>query len=90
MDTQPDKLLKDISITIGDTEHTIGSLMYTLFNYMTCIPATTKVTVYKALVDQTGSLVNQGDNVAFGISGKVNRIRRKCTVDIKIHTGGLR
>ena len=72
MDSQLDKQLKDVSITIGDTEHTIGSLTYTLFNYMTCVPTTTNVTVYKAVIDQTGSLVNQGDNVAFGKSGKVN------------------
>ena len=67
-----EKPLKNITITVGDKEWTIGTLTQTLFSYRPCAPATTNVTVYKAVIDRTGTLVNQGDNIVFGIDDKVN------------------
>ena len=60
---------------------------------MTSVPTTTTVTVYKAVIDQTGSLVNQGDNVAFGFGDKVNNIvgnNYMHNTDNITHTGRLR
>ena len=67
-----DKPLKDITITVSGKEWTIGTLTQTPLSYKPCAPTATNATVYKAVIDQTGTLVNQGDNIVFGIGDKVN------------------